>query len=240
MLQLPGYLRSQARKRVYSGAWHDLRHLFMRNQSPLAIVKSSSLSETHCLRSLKPHLAHRQHSGLQSLTRSPVVPVYSLSAISLPGGGSQHTNKKRILKSTHHRPLKLLTILPQLFQSIRLISRPLNQLARLLSPNIFQNRPHLVFCRCIFSHIKLEFRSLHLILVRVICSLVLCRCLGSMGANLLKKSMDADGSWERGLMEEGYYIPTLLLFKAISLVDWTVAEAERHHVQIETSCEPYP
>ena len=60
-----------------------------------------------------------------------------------------------------------------------------------------------------------------------------------MGANLLEKSMDTDGSWQRGFMEEGDNIKTLLLLKGISLVGWDVAEAGRDHVRSETSCQIY-
>ena len=65
-----------------------------------------------------------------------------------------------------------------------------------MSSHIFQNRPHLISRRWVLCDVQFKFRTLKLVLMRVICSLIFRCGLRSMGRDLLEKSDDSERGWD--------------------------------------------
>lgn len=114
-------------------------------------------------------------------------------------------------KGPYNRSIQIIRILLQLSHRIRFILRTLNNRARLLCSNIFENALELVGGGRFFSNFKLEFLSLGVCLMRMITSLVFRGILGGIGRGLLQETVNPEGSWESWLVEESDNIESFVL-----------------------------
>lgn len=58
---------------------------------------------------------------------------------------------------TYHRPLEVLSALPELLQSLILCCRPIDDRTNVLLPHIFQDSPELICGWGILSDVQFEF-----------------------------------------------------------------------------------
>lgn len=113
---------------------------------------------------------------------------------------------------TYHWALEASWVGLQLSQSIGLVFSTGDQAADLgSSTKVFQDALELVLCRWLLGHLELKVTTLGRGGSILTAGLILGCVRGGFGRSLLEESVNAEGSWSGGLVEEGDHIEGFVL-----------------------------